>query len=827
MLQTEASSSSYLNCTDTINSDLVYCSRSWLPTESGGVGSCFFILPAGRSYHCISSNTGNSGDYTVDVIDAAYSVLIDEVVNDNQLTPVNCPSVLSNTIDTCTYTNTNANDMFIHTAYQTVITSSSTNTVGFSCSLMNTTSSYSITKNITNPALCSFAAPLSNIASTGSSCIFAVPAGSTYQCSSYSIPSPTDKNTMNQESSFLQFGTTIGLPLQSAYISNNVPSVANCPSASYPNTNMCDCTTAPAPSTSDQLISIHALAMDNNFSSFHCYIDGTNVCAFGVDTNNYGLGGTCAFILPANEQLTCTMEWGALAFNATSLMSTSRSIFQSSSQESSSIRKSISSLYPSKQSYFRTIPNSSSIYRSEYDRLVKLFEEWKQQYSKVYATQEEEKNRWQNFMVHVAVAEQVVKKGQIQNKPLTTTDGKVFMFNKFADWSRDEFEAYYHLNSYRTEIPNEHISSSKIPSLPSSYLSIASSALPTAVNWTAELKVTPIKDQQQCGSCWSFSTTGCIESAWAIANNSLVSLSEQYLVSCETNCDGCGGGWPYLAIDYISIYGAYTEASYPYVSGNGNAPPCNTTNAVKAAVNVTGFYTVGSSTNTSLEREEEMQKYIALYGPVSVSLDAMTQIWWSYTGGIVTGCCDTDVDHAVLATGYGTENTLDYWIIKNSWGTSWGEDGYIRLQRGTNQCDITYDPVIPVVEGGSLPPPPPSPRPYPPYGCPFDAVQVNTTTTSSCIWKNNTFGMIMPSPAVISSYCDYIKNGYMGYVWPTNNQPESMYPCAPSFNAAGNGGSDYFCTLENSTNYIYFPPDVTAICDQLTEGIVGYSWSIG
>lgn len=838
MIQDEASIPSYFNCTDTVDPALVYCARVWPTADSGGVGSCFFVLPPQRSYQCISSNTGNTGDYNINVIDAAYSVLVDEVVDATQLTTLSCPSSLA-TVNDCTYTNTLGTDMFVHTNYQTIVTNSSSSIVGFTCSLVGSTNSpLPVRKNFTNPSLCAFSAPLSGTASTGASCIFTVPTGGTYQCTSYNRTSSSVSNDLSTAgSTFLSFGSTIGLPLQRTYINttdSNVPSVSTCPPASYPSTNMCDCSTLPAPSSSDQLIAIHALAVDNNFSSFHCFIDGTNVCAFGVDTNNYGLGGTCAFILPANEQLTCTMEWGALSFNATSLLSTTRSIFTSSSSSSTAnTRKAGFSIYPSKRSFFRTVPSPSSSFRTEYDRLRTLFQQWKQKYSVTYSSDQEENFRFRNFMIHVAIAEQVVKKGQIQHKPFTDTDGHVSDFNRFADWSRNEFEQYYHLAHYRSSavVPSlrsssslASVASSSLSPLPSDYLSVSATALPSSVNWTASGKVTPVKNQEQCGSCWSFSTTGCIESAWAIANNELISLSEQYLVSCETNCQGCNGGWPYLAIDYISIYGAYTEASYPYVSGNGNVPVCNTSDATLAVTNVTGFYTVGSSTNTSAQREDEMQKYIAMYGPISVSLDAMTQIWWSYTGGIVTGCCDTDVDHAVLLTGYGVENTLEYWIIKNSWG-DWGENGYIRLQKGTNQCDITYDPVIPVVAGGILPPPPPSPRPYPAWSCPFDAVQINTTTTSSCVWKNNTFGMIMPSPTVISSYCDYISQGYMGYVWATNDQTDT-YPCAPSFNAGGNGGSDYFCTITNNSNYVVFPPNVVAICDQLTEGIVGYSWSI-
>jgi len=173
-------------------------------------------------------------------------------------------------------------------------------------------------------------------------------------------------------------------------------------------------------------------------------------------------------------------------------------------------------------------------------------------------------------------------------------------------------------------------------------------SLPTSVDWTTKGAVTPVKDQGRCGSCWSFSATGAMESHWFLAKHPLVSLSEQDLVSCETDCDGCGGGFPRRAMDFVARQGIATEASYPYASGQGTAPACTTKNSTRAAIRVLNYTMLPSD-------EDEVAAYVAQHGPVSISVDAMTQLWWPYTGGIMDGCCNKEPDHAVLIVGYGED----------------------------------------------------------------------------------------------------------------------------------------------------------------------------
>ena len=202
----------------------------------------------------------------------------------------------------------------------------------------------------------------------------------------------------------------------------------------------------------------------------------------------------------------------------------------------------------------------------------------------------------------------------------------------------------------------------------------------------------------------------------------------------------------------------------------------------------------------------------------------MTQLWWVYNGGIMTGCCDVSTDHAVLLVGFNFSSSPPYWIIKNSWGESWGEGGYLRLAAGDNECGIGTFPVIPTVAGGALPPPPPPPPPRPVWECPDGAAAVNTSATAACMWNNATAtDWRMPTDGV-AGYCAYLNDGYMGYTYP-GSDVQADYPCPPSFTAQGDGGAAWFCTLERGNpGFTDFPPGATAVCGQAAAGIFGYAW---
>jgi C1A family cysteine protease len=227
--------------------------------------------------------------------------------------------------------------------------------------------------------------------------------------------------------------------------------------------------------------------------------------------------------------------------------------------------------------------------------------------------------------------------------------------------------------------------------------------LPESVDWREKGAVTNVKDQGQCGSCWSFSSTGSLEGAYAIKYGNLVSFSEQELVDCSnirnggTNL-GCNGGEMQSTLDWIGSNGGLcTEQSYPYVSGTTlKAGTCQKTCSAVSGSVVKSTVAVPTNSDTAMMTALTQQ-------PVSIAIEADTRYFQSYSGGILTSTtCGTNLDHGVLITGYGEENGQKYWNVKNSWGTSWGENGYIKIARSESEsdpgiCGIAKSPTFPSV----------------------------------------------------------------------------------------------------------------------------------
>ena len=254
--------------------------------------------------------------------------------------------------------------------------------------------------------------------------------------------------------------------------------------------------------------------------------------------------------------------------------------------------------------------------------------------------------------------------------------------NQFTDLTPEEFKA-------------QMIRGLKAPvgSFGCGTFSNSASGTPASIDWRTKGAVTTVKDQGQCGSCWTFSSTGAMEGAWAISKGQLIDLAEQELVDCaglKYGSMGCNGGQMEGAFKFIIENGQCAASSYPYTAKDGTCHSCS------AVAHATSCSDVKPNDQLSLKAAVAKQ-------PVAVAIEADTKYFQSYSGGVLTSSsCGTSLDHGVLAVGYGEENGQKYWLVKNSWGTSWGEQGYVKIGRSesTNDagiCGIAMDPSFPTV----------------------------------------------------------------------------------------------------------------------------------
>jgi len=303
-----------------------------------------------------------------------------------------------------------------------------------------------------------------------------------------------------------------------------------------------------------------------------------------------------------------------------------------------------------------------------------LFRKFIATHGRVYATREEYRTRLDNFKTNLRRIE------YLNNYP---GQQATFAVNKFSDMSVQEFADTYLLPKFS---PNDtciwpyhrihRVSKEEMIKAPAYF------------DWTDKGVVTPVKNQGDCGSCWTFSTTGNIEGQWALYSSAhtLQGLSEQWIVDCSTRClvsepnlcnSGCGGGLPWLAYeDIIANKGLPSEASYPYTGEDGT---CANNQALVATIsNWTAL-----STNPA-----EINTFLVSNGPLSITLNA--DLLMSYSSGVITGpadeCLNSESDHAVLLVGYGSNSTVPYWIVKNSWRTDWGMNGYFMMESDNGLC---------------------------------------------------------------------------------------------------------------------------------------------
>jgi C1A family cysteine protease len=254
--------------------------------------------------------------------------------------------------------------------------------------------------------------------------------------------------------------------------------------------------------------------------------------------------------------------------------------------------------------------------------------------------------------------------------------------NKFSDFSDYEWKKMQGYNP-----------STRQSDTTTTFEYLSEVGVPSSVDWRSSGAVTGVKNQGSCGSCWSFSTTGSMEGINKIKTGSLISLSEQQFVDCDKGYGdlGCNGGLPENAFQYAKANKIESESAYPYTGAKGTCAYSSS----KGQVVLKGQGAVTKNSGSQLQAAVAQQ-------PVSVGIEADKSVFQSYKSGIITStACGTSMDHAVLVVGYGTESGQDYWILKNSWGTTWGEKGYFRLARssgsGAGICGLQQDATYPTM----------------------------------------------------------------------------------------------------------------------------------
>jgi len=295
------------------------------------------------------------------------------------------------------------------------------------------------------------------------------------------------------------------------------------------------------------------------------------------------------------------------------------------------------------------------------------FRDYMVKFGKIYKTEEEFSVRYSTFL---ETLHRIEMKNAIEGP-----EGAHYGLNKFSDWSVEEFR--HKRLGYRPS--GEHFRKFARPVEESDRA--PSGTVPDSFNWRSKDVVTPIKDQGDCGSCWAESATEGIESAWAMAGNNLTSLAVQQLVDCDTADYGCDGGDLPEAFAYATKAGGLEgERDYPYTARDGK---CKFDKSkVKASMKSWKYA-------TQKRNETEMQEVSYVSGPLSICVDA--EAWMDYNSGVITKNCGKNLDHCVQIVGWDVKSSTKYWVVRNSWGGDWGENGDVWVAIGKNLCGVAEE----------------------------------------------------------------------------------------------------------------------------------------
>ncbi|XP_035524927.1 cathepsin O isoform X3 [Morone saxatilis] len=304
---------------------------------------------------------------------------------------------------------------------------------------------------------------------------------------------------------------------------------------------------------------------------------------------------------------------------------------------------------------------SSDETRTELNGCAVDFISFTEQFHRSYVANSEE------FDLRHLCFQNATKRHAYLNSFSTVAQSAKYGINQFSDFSQEEFRDLYLGASADRALLFPGLKTGKTEGLPAKF------------DWRDKAVVAPVQNQQACGSCWAFSVVGAVQSVHAIDGSQLVELSVQQVVDCSFQNEGCNGGSPVQALKWLkqSKMKLVPQSEYPYKAKTGICHFFSQSHGVVAVKNFTAYDFSG--------QEEAMMGHLVEHGPLAAIVDAVS--WQDYLGGIIQHHCSSQrSNHAVLVVGYNTTGDIPYWIVQNSWGTTWGNEGYVYIKIGSNVC---------------------------------------------------------------------------------------------------------------------------------------------